>query len=458
MIGYFYRNRLILRKFLKISLRVLLGIFLLLLLFWGFLQTETGQNWLARQVTKRLSRDLQTHISIDHVRIGLFSFDKMDLEGVLVEDQKKDTLLYAGKFQVRITDWFFFRDKAELKYVGLENAIINLNRTDSLWNYHFLEAYFGSGGQSDTATKKKSGIEFDLKKVVMKNVRFIKKDAWMGNDMIAQIGGLDMDAREITITNRTIDVTNLVLDDPYFSILDYEGRYVSATSTDPLVVDSIVKKAGESWRITFGDVKINNGRFRNDRNNYTPTTTAFDGAHVDFRKINGSFRNIGWAEDTVTGYINLTAEERSGLQVKSLKAKSTFHPKAMIFDELYLQTNRSTISDYFAMRYDDIGDMSDFMHKVRMEALSSVTEMFFGSVCGAFSAQAANNSTSNRADLGNKKPVLPRGEARATRMIDSDHAHVPNFSRREVVNSGTNGAVSWLEAAPLAFPDFSSGV
>src|SRR3982751_1176360 len=99
------------------------------MLLYGFLQTEMGQNWLARQVTKRFSKELQTRISIQHVRLNLFNFNKMDLEGVLLEDQKRDTLLYAGKFQVRITDWFFFKNKAELKYIGLEDASIHFNRS-----------------------------------------------------------------------------------------------------------------------------------------------------------------------------------------------------------------------------------------------------------------------------------------------------------------------------------------
>ncbi|MFL5809595.1 MAG: hypothetical protein ACJ749_08740 [Flavisolibacter sp.] len=194
---------------------MILGIILLIFLLWGFLQTEMGQNWLAGQITKRLSRDLQTRISIKHVKIGLFNFNKMDLEGVLVEDQKRDTLLYAGKFQVRITDWFFFKDKADLKYIGLEDASIHFNRTDSVWNYHFLEQYFASSESGKT--KKSSGIKFDLKKVVMKNVSFIKKDAWLGSDMFVRVGGLDMDAKQITITNKTVDIANITLDDPFFS-------------------------------------------------------------------------------------------------------------------------------------------------------------------------------------------------------------------------------------------------
>ena len=99
------------------------------------LHTDWGQNWLARQVTKKLSRDLQSRISIKHVEIGFFNY--LNLQGVLVEDQKRDTLLAAGLVQVRITDWFFFKDKADLKHIGLENAVIKLQRTDSVWNYTF---------------------------------------------------------------------------------------------------------------------------------------------------------------------------------------------------------------------------------------------------------------------------------------------------------------------------------
>ena len=128
-------------------MRVFLAFLLLLIVVWGLLQTQWGQNWLAKQVTKRLSGDLQTHISIEKVRIHFF--DKMDLDNVFIEDQKKDTLLFAGMVQVRITDWFFLKDKAVLEYIGLSNAIVNFNRTDSVWNYNFLGKYFAS---SDTVT------------------------------------------------------------------------------------------------------------------------------------------------------------------------------------------------------------------------------------------------------------------------------------------------------------------
>ncbi len=338
-----------------------LGLLILILLLWGFLQTDAGQNWMARQVTQRLSRDLQTRISIKHVSLGLFSFNHMDLEGVLVEDQKKDTLLYAGTVQVRITDWFLFKDKAELKFIGLENAVVNLNRTDSTWNYAFLEQYFAT---PSTGAKKKAGIEFDLKKVLLRNVSFVQHDAWLGADLRARVGGLDLDANQLTLTGKTIDVRSLKLDAPDIWIFSYPGK-----STDTLKKASAKTAASTpEWAIRFGTVSINNGRFRDDIGTLGTKLTYFDSRHLDFSAINGTLTNVGWTADTVRGQVNLSTRERSGLVVKKLKANTTFHPQGMIFDQLQLETNRSVLGPYFAMKYKSLADLNDFLHAVRLEA------------------------------------------------------------------------------------------
>ena len=96
----------------------------------------------------------------------------MLVEGVLIEDRKKDTLLYAGTVKVNITDWFFFKEKPTLKYVGLSDAVINMNRTDSVWNYQFLVDYFSSS-KTNTNTDKGS-IKIDLKILDLKNIVFNK--------------------------------------------------------------------------------------------------------------------------------------------------------------------------------------------------------------------------------------------------------------------------------------------
>ena len=120
------------KKILKITGRVLLGILALLLLLLLLIQTSPVQNFIVGKITKKLSADLKIEVRIQHVNFSLF--DKVNLEGVLIKDQHKDTLLSAGAVKVRITDWFFFKKDIVLKYIGLEDANIVMQRKDSIWN------------------------------------------------------------------------------------------------------------------------------------------------------------------------------------------------------------------------------------------------------------------------------------------------------------------------------------
>ena len=170
------------------------------------------QNLLVRQAAKKLSNDLNTTVRIRHVDFALFN--SMLLEGTLVQDRNKDTLLYAGSVEVNITDWFFFHDKIELKYIGLQDAVIHLNRSDSVWNYQFLLDYFSSPAPKG----KKKNIDLNLRQVEFDNISIVQKDQWRGEDMSAYIKALNVDAREINFNKKLISISKMELDRPFFSL------------------------------------------------------------------------------------------------------------------------------------------------------------------------------------------------------------------------------------------------
>jgi hypothetical protein len=332
-------------------------------------QTDWGQNWLAKQITTRLSRDLRSRIQIDHVQIGFFN--RMNLKGVLVEDQKKDTLLYAGTLQVRITDWFFLKPKAELKYIGLEDAIIKFNRTDSVWNYQFLSDYFAGSGE-----KKDAGIEFDLKRVVMYNVDFEQKDDWSGSHLFANVASLDMNANEITVTGKSININNLELDQPYFHQYSFTGRKPATNAVTTNVTDEEgLQWNPDNWQFLVKNISIKNGRYRIDNGSLQTTTTYFDGAHIDFSNITGTIKNFNFLQDTLRAGVDLSTTERSGLTAEKLQTNLNIHPQQMEFNDLYLKTNRSELGNYFAMNFNDFDDLGEFVSRVKMDAFFKNTSV-----------------------------------------------------------------------------------
>ncbi|MFN2458524.1 MAG: translocation/assembly module TamB domain-containing protein [Chitinophagaceae bacterium] len=294
-------------------------------------------------------------------------FNKMNLKEVLVEDRKKDTLLWAGKVQVRITDWFFFQQKADLKYIGLENAVINFNRTDSIWNYQYLQQYFASSG----GKKKRSGIEFNLKEVVMNNVTFFQKDAWLGNDLLARVGSLSLTADDVSITKKLVDINNLNLVKPFFSTFAYKGNKPASVIIDAgkiISTDSLLQWNPQNWSVAINKVAINNGTYKTSGRSQAPTTPYFDGKHIEFSKIDGQINQFVWKEDTLRAKINLSTQERSGLLVQTFKTHLRFHPQIMEFNDLHLKTNRSVLRNYFAMKFASLSSMNNFIHAVTMEA------------------------------------------------------------------------------------------
>jgi len=297
----------------------------------------------------------------------------MNLEGLLIEDQKNDTLLSAGKMQVRVTDWFFLKDKVVLKYIELGDAVVHLNRTDSVWNYQYLVDYFSGGGSSST---NKKGIELDFKKIKLNNVSFLRKDAWSGEDMQLKLTSMDLDAEEINFNSKKIEINSIDFTDPLFIIKNYSGKKpkkIKPVSDEEEVIteikiDSLLKWNAEGWAVHIDKLKINNGDFKNIKESNSPYNNFFDGRNIDFASINGSFSNVIFHKDTLTTSIELSTKERSGFEVKSMVAEAKLTPNEMSFDKLEIITNNSIIRDYFSMKFEDFSDMSDFINKIRMQA------------------------------------------------------------------------------------------
>jgi hypothetical protein len=330
------------------------------------INTEQGQNYLVRQVTSRLSKNLNTDIRIGHVSFSLFN--RMYLEGVLVKDLQKDTLLYAGKVKVRITDWFFIRDKTVIHYAGLEDAKINLYRKDSVWNYGFLQDYF-SGGKSSGG--KKGGIDLDLKKIELRNISFSQTDGWRGEDMIFRLKSMALTADEINLNSKKATIALLDFSGPYFEIRNYHGQRPKKVRLPDSVsikagMDSVLKWNAAGWQVHINKIKIHDGLFRSEQQADTPYLTYFDSRHVAFSSINGTLSGISWIKDTIAGNIHLEAKERSGLEIKSLNADAHFHPGLMAFNQMEIKTGKSVIRHSFSMAFDKLADFSDFITKVRM--------------------------------------------------------------------------------------------
>ncbi len=361
-------------KHIRRSIFILIGF---ILLVWLLLQTELLQNFIVGKVTDRLSNDLHTEVKIKLVSFSFF--DKMDLNGVLVRDLKKDTLLFAGTVKLRITDWFFLKDRTDLKYVGLEDAVINMHRKDSVWNYQFIANYFSSSNKptDSTSTAKHATepkkIAINIQKIDLKKVTFINNDEWKGQKMTVKVGSMLLDAEKTDLSNPEFIINSIELDKPSFTMEDFDGL---RPAPPPYIFDSGMYFNAGDIAVKIASLKITDGVFTSLKRGDVPEKGRFDGAYIKVSKISGSFKQLSFIKDTIKASVDLTGVERSGLELKKLKADFSLTPQTMEFANLDMRTGKSRLGNYYAMHFKDFNeDMPYFVEKIILDAHIKNTEI-----------------------------------------------------------------------------------
>jgi hypothetical protein len=159
------------------------------------LRLSSVQTFLSHRVASYLSDKLKTKVLIGGVDIELFK--KVVLEGVYIEDQHKDTLIYAEKFKLDITGIDLEKHILNVKAIHVHDAKFYLKTYlhEKVFNLDFIMEAFAS---KDTAKSPMWIIK--SKDVELNNISFIHRDF---NEPPAT-GGIDYWNLKVTHLNTVI--------------------------------------------------------------------------------------------------------------------------------------------------------------------------------------------------------------------------------------------------------------
>ncbi len=330
----------------------------IIVVFSFAVQTAIVQNWLVDFATKKISNDLDSKVEIESVSFNLFN--KANLNNVLILDKKADTILQAGSINLNITDWFFLKKNIELKYLGINNALIKMNRTDSIWNYQYIVDYFASGNPSPT----KSSKNFQIRKVEFNNIQILKKDAWRGELITVKLKELLVETHHLNFDKNIYELDNIQISEPFVDIQKFSGNrptdYIFP-KIDNSIPENLLQLSVKQFNIRNGILTINN--------NYKNPIEGFDGSHIWLTKLNIDLDNFKAHGDTLKSLININAVERCGLLIKQLKANLKWTPKILELADLDLLTNKSHLTNYYAMTFNNFDDdFAEYTTNVTMQA------------------------------------------------------------------------------------------
>lgn len=130
------------------------------------LKNNAVQNRIADIAAKKLSEKLNAKVSID--KINYRFFNKFSFQGLYVEDQQRDTLLFVNKANANFDFWNFFEGRFTFNKVEFDKLNANLViDSHGKNNFDFIIKAF-----QKPKTNKPSTVEFNFSEIKLVDSRF----------------------------------------------------------------------------------------------------------------------------------------------------------------------------------------------------------------------------------------------------------------------------------------------
>ncbi len=343
---------------------VILSIIAILLILWLALQFPAVQNRIADRATRYLEEKIETPVSIGEIDIDFFS--RLQLKEVYLEDQKGDTLLYAGSVAAQLGLFAPFQQEIYVDDFELHDAVGKLYRgPDSTFNFQFILEAFAGPPKADT-TSSSGSWTFGLDNILLDDVRFQMLDSLAKTSLYTRIGtfagdvdGLQLEEQQITIAS--VDFTN--------SYASFSSWAASPDTTEAASDSSALEFPFTGWDIRIEEAGMKGLGFSyNDFSQPPAPAGQFDPAHLEFENIALYSDGFRWDSTELQLQLQqLSFRELNGFQLDSLQGSARMSTTGIALEDLLIRTPQSRLAPSDAsLRFDEFAGLADFVNKVNM--------------------------------------------------------------------------------------------
>lgn len=156
------------KKIVRIFAIIIVCVIVLNIILFLTFNIPSVQKFAADFAIGKLKPKVKTEMSIDKIRIKLFN--SVEIGGLYVEDQEKDTLLFADKLSARINIWNLLDNHLSIESVRLDNFTAKVYREskDTTFNFQFIIDAFAP---TDTLKKKseKAPLKISINDIKLSN-------------------------------------------------------------------------------------------------------------------------------------------------------------------------------------------------------------------------------------------------------------------------------------------------
>ncbi|WP_421879683.1 translocation/assembly module TamB domain-containing protein [Marinoscillum sp.] len=207
------RNKRLIYKALKITSWILGVIAVLFVSLVLIIRSESGQNFIIGQTTKFVSKKIDTPFSID--RLFLTFTGNLQLEGLYLEDQQGDTLIYSKKLEASVALIPLIKGQTiDVDLVDWDGLTARVTRADSTKSFNFdyiIDAFRPeeNTNKEDTATTSAPSITVGTVDFSAFDLRYL--DEVLGIDSHLKLGAMSIEMNEFSLDPMVFDIDKIML-------------------------------------------------------------------------------------------------------------------------------------------------------------------------------------------------------------------------------------------------------
>ncbi|NNE28153.1 MAG: hypothetical protein HKN16_00860 [Saprospiraceae bacterium] len=457
----------------RVARRIVIGLVLLVLLFYLILQIPVIQQWAASRGTDYLSDQLKTKVSLGSFDFRFF--DKLILEDFYIEDLKGDTLIFASELETSMSANLIalFSKRLDLDDIVLQNAKINLEieQGDSLSNLQRI--FLNLENTADKEEKSARPFKLDLQNIGLNNVNLTNLNRPKGlhqfyfmDDGWIEVESIDLAKNKFEISNVTLYSPDVLLELHPQNLVEVSSGSVGGSPTEDSL-QNIFNLSLNELRLAEGTFRLNNYRWGPEK--LTPDS-IMDFRFLEVTDIVLQADDLAMLGQDLTCQLNkLALNESSGFKLNRLKSDLLkMDERSVSFFDMKLETPKSSLGDTLIFKFREWTDLEDFNNKVLMDARFKNAELFFEDLM-AFAPGLWNN---NFFRLNSEKKVTIGGRVQGrinnlrgrnvnlkmgerTQLIGNFNSRNLAIKQQEVLNLDLKRMVTDMRTLRLLVPNFT---
>lgn len=272
-------------------------------------------------------------------------------------------------------------DELDIRLLKFKLDNLRLAHTDAVF-----EIRRQSKAERDTAiTTEEKLPDIGANKIELKSVTFGFHHIPDSSAFDFGVGNLLVELNEIDLNKQWVDVKRLVLSGGEAHLVMKRNN----TKTDrPGTEDTTASR--QNWKVAAADVALNNTSFSMHITNMPVATSGIDYNHLEAKQVELLGEDLYYSPTLIKCKVKQVAlKERSGIELQKFRTTFVYDSVHTELANLWLQTSRSTISNYAYVSYPSVTSLSSNVGELKVNASFKQTKVSMEDVL-VFAPQLAN--------------------------------------------------------------------